>query len=340
MSISVNVHGSCVSRDGFNPISEGKIKVKHLFSRNNIVSAMMPPCDLEFSHGELVQYESEYAERCMTYALNKKTVGLLMESDASYLVVDFFDFCQPVIGFRDTTFSSYDYCFYHTKAFKEYKDEMMAVDFLAMPACFWYGYVSLYFDRVTEKYNGNVILNRLSCSGLYMDSGHAVKKIPENLHHFGSDRHNAALHALEEYVIQRYPQIHAVDITKYFIPDQSYNPDTTPVHYEEHYKMSLAQIYEKIMGGNAAHYNDEIPVCVGYEIDGEVTTDFPVTTKLKKAKPVYKVLPGWKSDIRGITKYEDLPENCRNYIEFIEKEIGFPITMVSNGPGRHEIIYR
>ena len=87
-------------------------------------------------------------------------------------------------------------------------------------------------------------------------------------------------------------------------------------------------------------YLDEIPVCVGYEIDGEVTKDFPVTAKLKKAKPVYEVLPGWKSDIRGITKYEDLPENCRKYIEFIEKEIGFPITMVSNGPGRHEIIYR
>ena len=87
-------------------------------------------------------------------------------------------------------------------------------------------------------------------------------------------------------------------------------------------------------------YLDEIPVCVGYEIDGVVTKDFPVTTKLKKAKPVYEKLPGWKTEIRGITKYEDLPENCRNYIEFIEKEIGFPITMVSNGPGRHEIIYR
>ena len=87
-------------------------------------------------------------------------------------------------------------------------------------------------------------------------------------------------------------------------------------------------------------YLDEIPVCVGYEIDGEVTTDFPVTWRLEKAKPVYKTLPGWKCDLRGIRKYEDLPENCRNYIEFIEKEIGFPITMVSNGPGRDDIIYR
>lgn len=87
-------------------------------------------------------------------------------------------------------------------------------------------------------------------------------------------------------------------------------------------------------------YLDEIPVCVAYDIDGKVTTDFPTTTMLKKAKPVYETLPGWKCDIRGIKKYEDLPENCRKYIEFIEKQIGFPITMISNGPERDDIIYR
>ena len=87
-------------------------------------------------------------------------------------------------------------------------------------------------------------------------------------------------------------------------------------------------------------YLKEIPVCVGYEIDGKVTKDFPVTAKLAKAKPVYEVLPGWEEDIRGITSYEKLPENCRKYIEFIEKELGVPIKMVSNGPKRHEIIKR
>lgn len=87
-------------------------------------------------------------------------------------------------------------------------------------------------------------------------------------------------------------------------------------------------------------YLDEIPVCVGYEIDGQVTTDFPTTYLLEKARPVYETLPGWKCDIRGIRKYEDLPENCRKYIEFVEKHIECPITMVSNGPGRDDIIYR
>lgn len=87
-------------------------------------------------------------------------------------------------------------------------------------------------------------------------------------------------------------------------------------------------------------YLDELPVCVGYEIDGRITKDFPATRELKKAKPVYEILPGWKSDIRGITDYGSLPENCRRYIEFIEKELGVPVKMVSNGPGRHEIIHR
>ncbi len=87
-------------------------------------------------------------------------------------------------------------------------------------------------------------------------------------------------------------------------------------------------------------YLDEIPVCVGYEIDGEVTTDFPVTTLLEKAKPVLKVLPGWKCDIRGIREYSELPENCKKYVEFVEEQIGYPITMISNGPGRDDIIWR
>ena len=87
-------------------------------------------------------------------------------------------------------------------------------------------------------------------------------------------------------------------------------------------------------------YLDEIPMCVGYEIDGKVIKDFPVTRELEKAKPVLKKMPGWKCDIRGIKKYEELPKECRDYIEAIEEEIGVPITMVSNGPKRHDIIMR
>lgn len=87
-------------------------------------------------------------------------------------------------------------------------------------------------------------------------------------------------------------------------------------------------------------YLDEIPVCTGYEIDGRVTGDFPVTPLLRKAKPVLATLKGWKTDIRGITEFDKLPREAQDYVLFIEKELGVPITMVSNGPKREEIIVR
>ena len=87
-------------------------------------------------------------------------------------------------------------------------------------------------------------------------------------------------------------------------------------------------------------YLKELKVCTGYEIDGEVTKDFPVTPLLNKAKPVYETLPGWNCDIRGIKNYDELPKECKDYIDFIEKQIETPITMVSNGPERHEILKR
>ena len=87
-------------------------------------------------------------------------------------------------------------------------------------------------------------------------------------------------------------------------------------------------------------YLDEIPMCVGYEIDGKVVKDFPTTYQLEKAKPVLKKMPGWKCDIRGIRNYDELPQACKDYIDAIEQEIQAPITLVSNGPKRHDIIKR
>ena len=91
---------------------------------------------------------------------------------------------------------------------------------------------------------------------------------------------------------------------------------------------------------DALGYLDEIPVCVAYELDGKQIDYFPTTTQLKRCKPVLKVMKGWKCDISGITEYDKLPQECKDYVEFAEQQIGFPITMVSNGPKRENLIYR
>lgn len=87
-------------------------------------------------------------------------------------------------------------------------------------------------------------------------------------------------------------------------------------------------------------YLDEIKVCTGYEIDGQVTNIFPTTPSLLRAKPVFTTLPGWKCDIRGCRNYQDLPENAKAYVDFLEEHIGAPITLVSSGPKREEMTYR
>lgn len=87
-------------------------------------------------------------------------------------------------------------------------------------------------------------------------------------------------------------------------------------------------------------YLDEVKFCTGYEIDGQVTKDFPVSPLLDRAKPVYTTLPGWKCDLRGVTEYEKLPQAAKDYVNFIETELGVPVKTVSTGPKRHEIIHR
>ncbi|MBO4879518.1 MAG: adenylosuccinate synthase [Clostridia bacterium] len=87
-------------------------------------------------------------------------------------------------------------------------------------------------------------------------------------------------------------------------------------------------------------YMKEIPICIEYDVDGERTGEFPFPSKLERAKPVEIVMPGWGVDISGIRRYEELPEAARNYIEFIEAQLGTRISYVSVGAEREAIILR
>lgn len=105
------------------------------------------------------------------------------------------------------------------------------------------------------------------------------------------------------------------------------------------YGCKLQGATEVILTGlDVLSYMDEIPVCIGYEVDGKETSEFLNTSHLYNSKPVYKKLPGWKVDIRGIKKFDKLPLEAKEYVKFIEEEIGVKITLVSNGPKRDEII--
>ena len=87
-------------------------------------------------------------------------------------------------------------------------------------------------------------------------------------------------------------------------------------------------------------YMDKIPVCTHYEFDGELTDEFPFPSDLAEAKPVIEYMDGWKCDISFARKWEELPVQARDYVCYIEKQIGCPITYVSVGPERDSIIIR
>ena len=87
-------------------------------------------------------------------------------------------------------------------------------------------------------------------------------------------------------------------------------------------------------------YMDKVPVCSHYVVDGVVTDEFPFPAALSDAKPVYEYMDGWKTDVSKCRTWEELPENARKYVEFIEKRVGAPIKYVSVGPERESIIIR
>ncbi|MBD5217137.1 MAG: adenylosuccinate synthase [Bacteroidales bacterium] len=83
---------------------------------------------------------------------------------------------------------------------------------------------------------------------------------------------------------------------------------------------------------------ETIKVCTKYKVDGELTDRFPFDAATRKIEPVYTELPGWKSDLTKVRSEEEFPENFRNYIAFIEKQLGVPVTIISVGPDREQTI--
>lgn len=270
--VLVDIHGSCLSRNIFNVSKDTNISVNNYFSRNNIVSSMMPPADISTTQEELV-YNSEYSHRCLRNAIEKNTVPLLLKSDSNFLVIDFFDLCQPVVSYKNTTFSTYDYSFFNTAAFKNEPEKFQNVNFLDIPTCLWYGYMDIYWEKMIEKFGANIILIRVKCRNQYISTNREVKDTPSRLLRFGDAAFNKQLLELEEYIIQKYNP-YVIDVSKYFIADENHNPDVTPVHFEENYSISSWSLMQNIIVNKPKQrYHDNLSPKVVSELLGRDLDD-------------------------------------------------------------------
>ena len=162
-----DVHGSCVSRSLLNGADEKLLSCNLNFSRNCLVSSVMPPAELPTTKEELFPNLSDYQNRCMRYAIDKSTVQQLLESTCENILIDFFDLMQNVACYKNTTFSTYDTLFFGSKCFKQHKEEIGTLCFLEIPTFLWYGYVDIYFQKIMDKYK-KVILVRITCADKYI----------------------------------------------------------------------------------------------------------------------------------------------------------------------------
>ncbi|MCL2018742.1 MAG: DUF6270 domain-containing protein [Oscillospiraceae bacterium] len=271
--ILVDVHGSCVSRNIFNVniFENSKIKVNQHFSRNCVISSMMPPVDFNVEQSEML-HKSDYSYRCMRYALHKNTVPLLEKSTSQFLVIDFFDLCQNAVAYKNTTFSHYDTSFFATSAYKENVDKYKIVHFFDMPMFLWFGYIDLYLNKMTEKFGDNIILVRLQCAKYYIGknvpSGGVVKDFPEWKLGYGNALYNEKLKELEDCIIEKYNP-YVIDVSKYFISDESHNADFTPVHFENDYALAASKsMYEIIKKKPKQKYYENIDASIVSRILG------------------------------------------------------------------------
>ena len=282
MQILIDIHGSCVSRSVFSQDKTVEVIIGQYFSRNNIVSCMMPPVDIKIPRGEL-HYRSDYAHRCVDYALNKETIPRLFNSKAEFLAVDFFDFCQHVAVVGHTTCQTYDYTILSAPSFSAiWRGEQ--IHFLEIPTCLWYSYVDLYWLNIVEKFGNNIILSRLDCCGQYITKNQTVGLLPERVLLFGNEKYNAALAELEQYIIDKYKP-YVVDVSKYFIADENYEPDATPVHYEENYYKSAWSIIRHVLHNHPEQrYFSCMPPSVAGELLGRDLPDSDFTKIWQKRK--------------------------------------------------------
>lgn len=282
--VLVDIHGSCLSRNIFTVNKNTDISVNNYFSRNNIVSSMMPPANISTNRDELLFFDSEYSHRCLRNGIEKNAVPMLLNSTADFLVIDFFDFCQPVAVYKNTTFSTYDYSFYNTAAYKNEPEQFKSVNFLELPTWLWYGYIDIYWEKMIGKFGGNIILIRVRCCNNYLSKEREVKATPPNLLNYGNSIYNKPLYELEEYVIKKYNP-YVLDVSKYFIADEDYNPDVTPVHFEENYlKSSWSLMQDVILNKPKQRYYDNLSPQVVADLLGRMVDDKNFEMILKESE--------------------------------------------------------
>jgi len=247
--VLVDIIGSCVTRNVFldgdasqRGCADERIKIIHYFDKQNIACCMSPaPFDdriVDRITPDEQWDKSDQNLRNMKLTLNKKTLEVLMNSEAEYLFMDLYDFHTPMIGYRNTFFSTFKHEFFNLNLFRSNTDAFKTIFyFLDLPEWLWYGYVDLFFKKIMEKYTPDkVVLLRFRACDTYLSRDNEMRPIPVAYKRpwMSNARYNDKLRLLEEYIIDRY-HLQVIDVSKYFIGDENVHSDLQGSHFDRNY---------------------------------------------------------------------------------------------------------
>lgn len=232
------------------------MELEYFLDKQNIVCAMMPAAfsdeEIESINLDCLYDKSRF--KSLKQCLNKKTVQMLLQSDAEYLIIDLYDFHTDMVTYNHTVFSTCAHEFLNTHLFKAHVEKIQGTNFMMLPTWIWYPYVDLFFEKIMEKYDSDhIILNRFRSNKYYLAKDGFIKEIPSQFKKpwHSKDEHNDKIRQLEDYIIEKYNP-YVIDLSKYYICDENKWDNLNGAHFEQEFYEQTFDAIEQIMTGQAA----------------------------------------------------------------------------------------
>lgn len=271
--MKITVLGSCVSRVSLlrgniaeHGIVDGEkngLEIEYFLDKHNIALAMLPP---PFTQDEVNLITNEYffdksRETSLKQSLMKQTIPMLLNGESEYLLMDFYDFHNVFLSYKDTAFATQSDEFLHTRLCQRYAKDLTAYTFFNMPTWTYYPLVDLFFEKIMQKFDADhIILNRFRANTFFLYTDGKILTIPESSKRPNqcSDKKNPECKKLEDYVIEKYNP-YVIDISDYFMGDANVWDNLNASHFEkEFYRETYDQILRIIRGETTERYFSEV----------------------------------------------------------------------------------
>lgn len=334
--MKINILGSCVSRvallDGDRSMrgtADDDLELGYFFDKQNVVCAMMPAPFLK-EEVEQIMPEELYEPgrlRALKQCLNKDTMEFLLNSDAEYLIMDLYDMQNDFIIYKETSFATYAHEFFNTKLFYANRQNVQLANFMNLPKGLWYGYIDLFFEKISSEYDSDhIILNRFRSNTYYLAKDGMIREIPENFKKpfHSNDNYNASLAELENYIISKYNP-YVIDLSKYFMCDENEWDNLNGAHFEkEFYRETFDQIKRIINGETDKRYYSE-PDFLNNDRRGfneDIKRSFDVEnglTMMEKLVEDQDIL--WLNLLDKLSIYAPDDERVMQYLQVVKDEV-------------------